>query len=329
MKLFWSFVKSVIGPVAIFLGFFAVLVISFMLYGLPAEAVIYPILLCIIMGLLYLAYRYYGTVRRHKELTQLGRTADRLIDIAAHSPAPIEEDYCGIIRDLAKQNKKAVEETRDETARLMDYYTLWVHQIKTPIASMRLRLQREDSELSRNMLSELGRIERYVEMVLTYLRLEGDGSDYIFKEYDLDSIIGDAVKKFAGDFILRRLKLNYEPTGRKVLTDEKWLSFVIEQVLSNALKYTKQGEISIYVEAPLTLCIADTGMGISPEDLPRIFERNYTGVRGRADKKASGIGLYLCSRICKNLNHEISAESEVGRGTVIRINLETDRTVTE
>ena len=329
MKLFWSFVKSVIGPVAVFLGFFAILVISFLLYGLPAEAVIYPILLCIIMGLLYLAYRYYVTVRRHKELTQLGRTADRLIDIAAHSPAPIEEDYCGIIRDLAKQNKKAVEETRDETARLMDYYTLWVHQIKTPIASMRLRLQREDSELSRNMLSELGRIERYVEMVLTYLRLEGDGSDYIFKEYDLDGIIGDAVKKFAGDFILRRLKLNYEPTGRKVLTDEKWLSFVIEQVLSNALKYTKQGEISIYVEAPLTLCIADTGMGISPEDLPRIFERNYTGIRGRADKKASGIGLYLCSRICKNLNHEISAESEVGRGTVIRINLETDRTVTE
>ena len=227
------------------------------------------------------------------------------------------------------QKRKDMELIKDETDKLMDYYTLWVHQIKTPIASMRLRLQKEDSELSRSLLSDLGRIERYVEMVLTYLRLEGAGSDYIFKEYDLDSIIGEVVKKFAGDFILRKIKLRYSPVEKKVLTDEKWLSFVIDQVMSNALKYTKQGEISIYVEEPLTLCIEDTGMGISPEDLPRIFERNYTGVRGRADKKASGLGLYLCSRICKNLNHEISAESQVGRGTKIKINLETKRTIIE
>ena len=329
MKLFVSFLKSIRGGVAIFLGFFAMLVVSFNLFDLPMEAVTYPIVLCVLMGIIYLSFRYYGFYKRHKEITELGNTVTELMEYASKPHSQLEEDYLEIIRDLVKERRKVMDDAKEDSVELMDYYTLWVHQIKTPIASMRLRLQREDSELSRTLLSELGKIERYVEMVLTYLRLEGPGNDYIFKEYDLDSIIGEAVKKFAGDFIMRKLKLTYSPVGRKVLTDEKWLSFVIEQVLSNALKYTKQGEISIYVEEPMTLCIEDTGMGISPEDLPRIFERNYTGVRGRADKRASGIGLYLCSRICKNLNHEISAESQVGVGTKIKINLETKKNIIE
>ncbi|MCR5310923.1 MAG: sensor histidine kinase [Lachnospiraceae bacterium] len=329
MKLFWSYIKSILGGILFFFGLFVLLIVFFLLYGLPMEAVLYPILLCFVLGLLYLAVRYFSVLKCYREILELKNTAAELIDSVPDSGTLFSGEYGEIIKNLAAENRKTSERSREETARLMDYYTLWVHQIKTPIASMRLRLQREDSELSRNLLSELGRIERYVEMVLTYLRLESPESDYVFRECDLDPIIGDAVKKFAGDFIMSKLKLNYEPVNRKVLTDEKWLSFVIEQVLSNALKYTKQGEISVYVEEPLTLCIKDTGMGISSEDLPRIFERNYTGVRGRADKRASGIGLYLCSRICKNLNHEIGAESEEGRGTVIKINLDTTKRVIE
>ena len=329
MRFFLSYLKSIIGPLTLFLGFLAIMALSFALYGLPFDALVYPFFLCVVLGFIYLAYRFYIAYKRHDEIKELGRRTVELMDSAFSPRTVFDEDYYEIIKDLAEKNREIAEDTREETAYLLDYYTLWVHQIKTPIASMRLRLQREDSELSRNLLSELGRIEHYVEMVLTYLRLESPGSDYIFKEYDLDAIIGEAVKKFAGDFILRKLKLVYEPVGKKVLTDEKWLSFVIEQVLSNALKYTKAGEISIYMENPLTLCIKDTGMGISPEDLPRIFERNYTGMRGRADKKASGIGLYLCSRICSNLNHEISAESKVGQGTTIKINLGRGNTIIE
>ena len=111
------------------------------------------------------------------------------------------------------------------------------------------------------------------------------------------------------------------PSDLKVVTDEKWLLFVIEQVLSNSLKYTKQGSISVFVNDNQELCIKDTGIGIAPEDLPRIFENGYTGCNGRNDKKASGIGLYLCKRICKNLGHEITASSVLGKGTTIKINL--------
>ena len=190
---------------------------------------------------------------------------------------------------------------------------------------MRLTLQNEDTPLSRRLTAELGRVERYVEMVLAYLRLDADSTDYVLRECDLDPIVRGAVKKFAGEFIDRHLTLECPPTNIRVLTDEKWLSFVLEQLLSNALKYTPEGKISIHMEAPATLCIADTGIGIAPEDLPRVFEQGYTGYNGRGDKRASGLGLYLCRRVCRNLGHTISAESELGRGTTIRLDLSRKR----
>ena len=238
-------------------------------------------------------------------------------------------DYRALTRALLAQQRTLETQLNSRYQDMLDYYTLWAHQIKTPIAAMRLRLQSEDSDFARRLLSDLGRIEQYVEMVLTYLRLEGEGTDYVFCEARLDDIVRPALRRFAGEFIARRLTLDYTPTDVRVLTDEKWLSFVIEQVLSNALKYTPQGGVSVYVEEPKTLCIRDTGIGIAPEDLPRVFERGYTGLQGRADKRASGIGLYLCRRICRNLGHTITAESRPGEGTTVRIKLEEKKITVE
>ena len=205
---------------------------------------------------------------------------------------------------------------------MLEYYTVWAHQIKTPIASMHLTLQNEDSDAARRASEDLFRIEQYVEMVLMFLRLDADSTDYVIRSYDLDAILKQAVRKFSTQFIYKKLRLSYEGVHTSVVTDEKWLLFVVEQVLSNAVKYTPAGgEITLYLESPKTLCIRDTGCGIAPEDLPRIFEKGYTGLNGRADKSASGIGLYLCRRILKNLGHSISAQSEVGKGTVISIDL--------
>ena len=165
-------------------------------------------------------------------------------------------------------------------------------------------------------------------MVLVFLRLDSQSTDYVFREYALDEILRRSLRSFAGEFISRRLKLCYTPTELKVVTDEKWLSFILEQLLSNAIKYTNSGEIRITAEGKL-VHISDTGIGIAPEDLPRIFERSYTGYQGRADHRASGIGLYLCKQICDRLGHTIRAESRVGEGTVIRIGLEQTRVEAE
>ena len=329
MKLFGEYLKSRRGTLLFFALAAALLCASFALFRLPLAAVAYPLALTALLGAAALALDFRRVYRLHRELSQLESTAAELIgELPAARTVP-EADYRTIVQSLCRQSADAAAAAASDRADMLEYYTLWAHQIKTPIAAMRLRLQSEDSDLSRRLLADLGRIERYVEMVLTYLRLEGDGTDFVFRETSLDAIIRASLRSFAGEFIARRLTLDYTPTDVRVLTDEKWLSFVIEQVLSNALKYTPRGGVSVYVEEPKTLCIRDTGIGIAPEDLPRIFERSYTGLQGRADKRASGIGLYLCRRICADLGHTITAESTPGEGTLIRIALEKKKLTVE
>ena len=176
-------------------------------------------------------------------------------------------------------------------------------------------------------LSEgLQRIEQYVEMALVYVKLDSEDEDLVFRRCSLDKIIKQAVRRFAQQFIRKKIRLIYEPLEKDVLTDEKWLLFVVEQVISNALKYTARGSVEITLEETekTVLLIRDSGMGIAPEDLPRIFERGFTGNNGRTDKKATGIGLYLCKRVCDKLGCGISASSscEPERSfTEIRIDL--------
>ena len=314
---------------AAFLLFSALFAVSFWLYHLPIRAVWYPAALCLVLGLGLLLLDFRAVRVRHETLQILLRQLPVLPQELPAAPEIAEADYAALTAALCSQQSRLLTQMNGRYQDMIDYYTLWAHQIKTPIAAMRLRLQSEDSDSSRRLLTDLGRIEQYVEMVLTYLRLEGEGTDYVFREAKLDDIVRPALRRFAGEFIARRLTLDYTPTDVRVLTDEKWLSFVIEQVLSNALKYTPQGGVSVYVEEPKTLCIRDTGIGIAPEDLPRVFERGYTGLQGRADKRASGIGLYLCRRICRNLGHTITAESRPGEGTTVRIKLEEKKITVE
>ena len=220
-------------------------------------------------------------------------------------------------RELRRQETARAARWEDMTA----YYTAWVHQIKTPIAAMRLTLQGEDTPAARRLMTELGRVEQYVDMALTYLRLEEGGSDYVIRTCAVDDVVRAAVRRFAGEFIDRRIALDYTPVEWETVTDGKWLTFVVEQLLSNALKYTGQdGTVRIYREGD-DLCIRDSGMGIAPEDLPRVFDMGYTGQNGRLDRRSSGIGLYLCRRICRNLRHDIAITSKVGEGTTVRITL--------
>ena len=295
---------------------------TFLFYRFPLKAVLYPTVLCLVLLAGFAAADIVRTRKKHAELERIKCFDAKLADSFPEADGVLEADYQEIIHLMREQHERAEQRTEQGLREMMDYYTVWVHQIKTPIASMRLALQNEDTAESRQLQSELGRIERYVEMVLTFLRLGADSTDYVIKEHELDDIVRGAVKKLAGDFINKKIKLEYTELDEKVLTDEKWLSFVVEQVLSNALKYTSEGTVSIYTESPKTLCIRDTGIGIAADDLPRVFENGYTGYNGRSDKRASGIGLYLCRRVCNKLGHTISAESKAGEGTVIRIALD-------
>lgn len=305
--------RRVIAAFLLFAGIFAAV---FWLGGVPLGAVGYAAAVC---GAFALAFAAVDLIRFRRKCAALEKLREEVAVSLDNLPEPqnaVEEGYAGLLRELFRNRAELQEHYETSYADMTDYYTMWAHQIKTPIAAMRLSLAEQDTPESRALTEELTRIEQYVEMVLCYIRLESSDTDYVIKEYPLEDIVRGAVRRFSGQFIRKRLTLELGDLGHMVLTDEKWLLFVVEQVLSNALKYTKTGGITVTCEAGV-LKIRDTGIGIAPEDLPRIFEKGYTGCNGRSDMKASGIGLYLCRRICRALGHSITAESGSGSTTVM------------
>ena len=225
----------------------------------------------------------------------------------------------------AELNRRERSRYEEREAERRDYYLMWAHQIKVPIAAMRLLL--EEAEDGRNhfrMREELFKIEQYAEMVLTFQRLESMEADLVLQKYELLPLLRQVVRKYSILFINKGLQIGMPETAVRVLTDEKWLSFCLEQLISNSIKYTPTGRISFEVEErgrTVSLTLADTGIGIRPEDLPRVFEKGFTGYNGRMDKRATGIGLYLCRMICTRLQIDISVDSEVGKGTRVRLEI--------
>ena len=293
----------------------------FVLYELPLAAVLYPTIVSLVMWIIFLCADYFLLMKKHKVLEKNIQADSETMEEFPETIDMIEDDYQKIIASLQEELGDLVQKDSTKYREMIDYYTLWVHQIKTPIASMKLTLQKEDSTVSRKLLSDLFRIEQYVEMVLAYLRLGSDYSDLVLGEIALDECIKGSLKKYASDFIGRKIRLEYEETGLTPVTDEKWFSFVLEQLLSNALKYTKEGGcVKIYGKEQ-SLIVEDTGIGIAAEDLPRIFEKGFTGYNGRQERHSSGLGLYLCKQVCDKLNIGIKVESKVDVGTKIILEL--------
>lgn len=313
----------------IFIIFIVIFSSIFRLYELEVEAVLYAAGLCTLFALVVFSVQFFFYVRNHQERMRLLKNIRLLAEELPEPKTLAEDDFQKMIHELKQSLETSEMELHRKCNESLDYYTTWVHQIKTPISTMKMILESEDTDEHRDLLAELFRIEQYVEMVLTYLRLGSETSDYVFKECDLDKIIRQAIHKYAAQFIRHKIQLNYNPVNMRVLTDEKWLLFIIEQILSNSIKYTQQGSITISTSAHKVLKIADTGIGIAPEDVPRIFDKGFTGYNGRYNKKATGIGLYLCKTAADKLSHEICVESTPGVGTVIFINLHTNKLILE
>ena len=295
------------------------------LYQLPAEAVIYMAVLWLGAGAAAFLYGYVRYRQKAQTLCLVEKAPEINLDRLDETTDEVELLYREIIRKLDGMRMEVETDRHRSLEEMTDYYTMWAHQIKTPISAMRLILQTElgqmteAAEVNREMADELFKVEQYVDMVLGYLKLDEQGTDYVFQRCSLDDVIRQSLRKFAGQFIRSKNRLVFDETGKTVITDEKWLAFVMEQLLSNALKYTREGEIHIYMENPDTLVIRDTGIGIAADDVPRVFEKGFTGYNGRADKKSTGIGLYLCRRIVQNLGYSISCESEIGKGTAVKL----------
>ena len=324
-KRFWGYLRNHIKWYLLIMLNGLLMAVMMLLNGIVYEEVCYGFLLCVVVLIVVAAADYYVYDKTCRKLSVLRHSVTLSLQGLPETTDPAEQIYQELLQILSRNRMWLENEARERERDRTEYYTMWVHQIKTPIASMRLHLDGEDSGRSRRLRSELLRIEQYVEMVLTYFRIGSDSSDYVFRTVSLGKVLRESVRKFRGDFIMKKLRLEYAASDITVISDEKWLSFVVEQILSNALKYTNEGAVTISLEEPGTLCISDTGIGIAPEDLPRIFEKGYTGGNGHENKRSSGLGLYLCRQICDRLGLAISIESEVESGTTVRLDLDQRR----
>lgn len=290
-----------------------------------------------------------GFFRYSNKVKALSNALKRPVEEQAQLPEATDDAeilYHRLLENQSIARSESESSAAVRQSRMRDYYSMWVHQIKTPISAMKLLLEAEREELGQLMCDEepqatltelsdnldsfedeLFRIEEYVSMALQYQRVSSTENDFVLEKISLDGVIRDTIKKYAKIMIRRHIGINYSGTKKQVYTDEKWLAFILEQILSNAIKYTPQGFVTIETAEEkdrFFITIKDTGIGIKAEDLPRVFEKGYTGYNGHADKKATGIGLYLCRQMADKLGHTIRMESEIGKGTKVWIGFDLD-----
>lgn len=318
MEILKSYLKKNIKVYILFIVFILIFFIMFYLYNLPLEALIYTGSFCFLAALIASFSDFVNYKESYKKLNFLEQNILNDLEALPKSLDIRIDYYHKIIEKLYEELEKLTQENRQKNTDMVDYYSMWVHQIKTPIAAMNFLLDNEEVD-QKILQQELFKIERYVEMVLTYIRLDSISSDYVITKINLDEVVKDTVKKYASLFINKKIKLNYVSHETMVISDKKWLSFAFEQILGNSVKYSStNGEITIETFEN-KLVIEDKGIGIKEEDLPRIFEKGFTGFNGRYEKKSSGLGLYLCKKTLDKLGHHIEISSTVGKGTRVEI----------
>ena len=318
MDIIKSYIKKNLKIYLLLIVFIFIFVLIFYLYNLPFESLFYGGLLCFLVSLIASIIDYNNYRKNYIDLKYLETNILSSMEDLPKSLDIRVEYYQKIIERLHNEVERLKIEDNKKMEDLADYYSMWIHQIKTPIAAMNFLLDNEETDV-KVFKQELFKIERYVEMVLTYIRLGSETSDYVITSINLDEVVRENIKKYATLFINKKIKLNYVSHETYVISDKKWLGFAFEQLLSNAIKYTKSGgKISINISES-KLIIEDNGIGIYEEDLPRIFEQSFTGLNGRYEKKSSGLGLYLCKKTLDKLQHKIEITSEVNKGTKVDI----------
>lgn len=227
----------------------------------------------------------------------------------------ISQDYQKIILALDEYHRDNYQKLANFDKGLLDLTTLWIHQMKVPLSALDLMVQTDRLTVS-DVENQVIELDNYLNILLSYLRLRHTATDFRFEKFEVADIIRTVIKKYANQFILKDLSVTV--TGSyQVTSDKKWLTVAIEQLINNAVKYTKKGSVAIVLDQGIL--ISDTGIGILPEDIPRIFDHGFTGFNGRKMQKSTGLGLYLTKDILKQLNFDIKITSQIDQGTEVKI----------
>lgn len=276
----------------------------------------------------YLLVEFIYLRSHYKIVNEIIENQSEEISNSLPKPKTYEQNlYNKLVKKVYKYENEKFKKLYLDKIENMEFITSWVHEVKTPIAVSRLIIENSSDKPKEDILDsieeELSRIDNYVEQALYYSKIDDFSKDYFINEIDLGKVVKEIVKKNAKTFIVKRISLDIHNNEFSVLTDKKWLLFILDQVLSNSLKYTdKGGKIEILGEEDekeKRLIIKDNGVGIKPEDISRVFHKGFTGYNGRINNKSTGMGLYLAKKLCNKLSHDITLESTYGEYTKITL----------
>ncbi|WP_195937877.1 sensor histidine kinase [Romboutsia sp. 1001713B170131_170501_G6] len=263
----------------------------------------------------------------YDELVSISENLDKkyLISEVINEPEFIEGKVVyNILKSSNRNMQEHVKYFKNMQSEYQEYIETWVHEIKTPIASLMLIMENHEYNIPNSMKYEVKKIENYIDQVLYYSRSNDVSKDYIIKNFNLENIVRCVIRKNASDFINKRVGIDIKEVNFNVYSDEKWVEFILNQIINNAIKYSRENEGKVSINAiknknNIILSIKDNGVGISEKDIDRVFEKGFTGENGRIFGKSTGIGLYLCKKLCDKLGLGINIVSKQQEGTEIRI----------
>ena len=289
-----SFIKSIRNEITIIFCIFLLFALIFYLFSLPFSAFGLALGIVLLIIVIHWWVKYLG-FKRNEDL---------------------KEKIDNLENELTEVKNRQVEYRND----VESYFLTWVHQIKTPITASQLLLERNEENVVNRVRQEIVQIDNYTSLALSYLKLLNEESDMTITSVTVNELIRPLIMKYRIQFIEQHTKIHYEKCEATVLTDAQWASIMIEQILNNALKYARGKDIWIeFDSAKQTLIIKDNGVGISKADIPKIFDKGYSGYNGRLNEESSGIGLFIVKHISNHLNHVVDVDSELGEGTTFKI----------
>lgn len=272
---------------------------------------------------LLLFWRWFQTRKILKNVLSDERlSVDNLSLPATSSVAHL---YQNLLKQQTLEHKKVLANQANAMQDIQDYYAMWAHQIKVPLSVLDLMNQTDTIEKYETS-NQLLIVNQYLNMMLQFIRLRNLHQDLTFKPIHLQAIVRDVIKSYKLFFIHQNLSVSITGEDFTVVSDSKWIQFVLEQIIFNAIKYTPQGCIQVIFENHHQIVIKDTGIGIAASDLPRLFDKGYTGLNGRLENNSSGLGLFMVKQILSELGHDIKIASVVGSGTMVTIDFKQTKT---
>ena len=322
------YLKDKLYFIILFITFLSLIILLLVGFKVSLDLIIVIISLLVIFAILVVIIEYLKKRNFYNEFINIVDKLDKKYLVIEMLNSPNFQEGEILYNELFEINKSMLENIKNYEISMndfKDYIEMWIHEVKIPLSSLVLMIHNNKNNISSKMVDQVNRLDNYVDQVLFYVRAENAEKDYLIKKTELNKVINKIALKNKDYILENNICFSVLNCEKKVLTDSKWLEFIIDQIINNSIKYKREivsSFIKIYTEEnneEIRLIIYDNGIGIDAKDLPRVFDKTYTGTNGRLKSKSTGMGLYIAKNLCEKLGHKIAIESKVNEYTKVII----------